>query len=250
MVYQTLQEGVFVIHALKGYEEHERRIIELFTENNISFEFVTDGDPSCFNDEIINTYFTSDIKTKLSDGVLSCTLNHILTYKKIIDRNLKYAIIFENDPFFLGNFVKDLYKIESEIRNLEKGFIISLENTTLRTPSVWVTKKDKYIYQAKSCRHCGAYIIDRQGAINIMNEIFTNKCNNVIDWWIDDVIRRRIVKVHWVHPPMVEEGSHNGQMNSSISTKPKSYYRQFAWKMQKFYKNYIVRLFPNDYIIR
>ncbi len=149
MVKELIKDGIFVIHALQGYEYHEQRIIDLFKKNNLCFEFVTDGDPIHFKKEILKKYFTPDIETKLSKGVISCTLNHIYAYEKIVQRQIKYAVVFENDPFFLGDFVSNLKRISDEIENLEKGFIISLENTTLRFPSFWVTQKGRFLYPAK-----------------------------------------------------------------------------------------------------
>jgi len=182
--------------------------------------------------------------------VLSCTLNHIFALEKIVAKELDYALIFENDPFFLGNFVEDVKLIFDEVKSLDKGFMISLENSTLRFPSYWDIKKDQYLYQASTCRMSGSYIIDRKGAIDILQELKVNKCPTVIDGWHDQLILQNVIKMYWVHPPMVEEGSHNGHLNATISTKPRSQYRRFAWIMQKFYKHYIRRLFPNKYIIK
>lgn len=250
MIEKLLQQGVFIVHALKGYEYHEKRIIDLFEQMGMSHEFVTDGDPIYFTNEILEKYFVPDIKNILSDGVLSCTLNHIYCLEKIVERNLDYALIFENDPFFLGNFVKDLKLIFNEVESLDKGFMISLENSTLRLPSYWEIEKDKHLYQATTCRMSGSYIIDKKGAIDILNNLKQKKCPTVIDWWHNQLIERNVVKMFWVHPPMVEEGSHNGHLNSTISTKPRSKYRRLAWTSQKFYKLYIMRLFPNKYLIK
>ena len=46
-------DGIYVIHALKGYELHEKRVTDLFREHNLNFEFVTDGDPKFFNEDIL-----------------------------------------------------------------------------------------------------------------------------------------------------------------------------------------------------
>ncbi len=250
MIEKLLKEGVLVIHALKGYEYHEKRIIDLFEKNGMSYEFVTDGDPIYFNQKILEKYFTPNIQSILSAGVLSCTLNHIFALEKIIEKDLDYALIFENDPFFLGNFVENLKEFVGEIENLEKGFMISLENSTLRFPSFWEVKKNKHLYQAKTCRMSGAYIIDKQGAINILNELKSNKCPTVIDGWHDQLIEKNIVKMFWANPPLVEEGSHNGHLYATISTKPRSTYRRNAWLVQKFYKMYIRRAFPSKYLIK
>lgn len=243
MIDKLIKEGIFVIHALKGYEIHEKRIIDLFSKNNLNFEFVTEGDPSLLKTEIVEKYFVKDIQEKISIGTLSCTLNHIYAYERIVSRNIKYAVVFENDPFFLGNFSKSLKKYSEEIKNIQKGFIISLENSTLQFPSYWKAKSGKFLYKAKAGRMAGAYLIDFEGAENILKDLELNKCDNVIDWWHNKLIDRAVIKMYWAHPPLVEQGSHNGFMNSTISSKPNTMIRRISWLVQKYYKYFIRRLF-------
>lgn len=249
MVDKLIKEGIFVIHALKGYEFHENRIIQLFKKNGLDFEFVTEGDPSLFTEEVIEKYFVKDIHEILSKGVLSCTLNHIYAYERIVSRNIKYAIVFENDPFFLGRFVEKIKKYSDEIEKLPKGFVISLENSTLKFPSYWDTKSGKNIYKARAGRMAGAYLIDYDGAKNILKSIKHNKCNDVIDWWHNGLIDRGVVDMYWAHPPLVEQGSHNGYLNSTISTKPSNLIRRISWLVQKNYKFYFKRIFKEKHIL-
>jgi glycosyl transferase family 25 len=241
-------EGIYIVHAKNGYELHEQRINQLFGKLQLSHEFVTDGDPSHFSTELLDNYFSHDIKLK--QGILSCTLNHIYSYERIVKNQNKYALVFENDPFFLGNFVNDITRIvnEAESRQL-KNFIISLENTCMKFPSYWDTEKGKYLYEANAGRAAGAYLIDFEAAKNIIDDLKTNKCHTVIDWWHNSLIERNVIRMFWAHPPLVEQGSHNGQLNSTISSKSKSYTRRIRWNLQKVYKYYIKRLFKEKRII-
>lgn len=236
-------EGIYIVHAKTGYEIHEQRINRIFHQWNAGFEFVTDGDVSNFTPELLQKYFCPQIETKLSKGIISCTLNHISSYEKIVSNQNKFALVFENDPFFLGNFTEKIIRIANEAKELEPGFIISLENTTLRFPDFREVKKGKYIYEANFGRAAGAYLIDLQGAKNILSDIKTEKCCHVIDWWHNTLINRKIIKMYWAHPAFVEQGSHNGMLSSTISSKKKSYGRRLSWKAQKFYKMYISRWF-------
>ena len=77
MIEQFGIEGIYIVHAKKGYEFHEDRINKLFAKNDLTFEYVTDGDPTNFDNALLNKYFSPDIRQILSDGILSCTLNHI-----------------------------------------------------------------------------------------------------------------------------------------------------------------------------
>jgi len=236
-------EGIYIVHAKKGYEIHEQRINEIFSKLNLEYEFVTEGDISNFNKQILQKYFCNEIENKLSQGVLSCTLNHILSYEKIVRNNNKYALVFENDPFFLGDFLKNIKRVANEANSLEPGFIISLENTTLKFPDFRKVKKGKYLYEASFGRAAGAYLIDLKAAKDILENLKTEKCCQVIDWWHNTLIDHKIIKMYWAHPAFVEQGSHNGKLSSTISSKNKSRGRRWRWKAQKFYKMYIYRWF-------
>lgn len=236
-------EGIYIVHAKKGYELHEERINNLFGDLGLKHEFVTDGDPSCFTDELLGKYFVSNIHDILGKGILSCTLNHILSYEKMVQNGNKYALVFENDPFFIGDFVDKIEKIVKEADNLKPGFIISLENTTLEFPPRKTVRKDKLVYKADRGRCAGGYLIDLEGAKAALEDLKTRKCNYVIDWWHNTMISNNVIDAYWAHPPILEQGSHNGLMCSTISSKQKSLKRQFAWKAQKLYKTHVLRMF-------
>lgn len=243
----TLEEsgihGVYVIHAKKGYEYHENRINQLFGELGLNHEFVTDGDVSNFTPSLLDKYFSPEIYDHISEGVLSCTLNHILSYEKMVRNQNKYALIFENDVVFLGDFMKDIISVAKECDSKEPGFIISLENTTLQFPSYRKIKKGKWLYEAPAGRCAGAYLIDLHAARTILKDLESTKCMTVIDWWHTSMINRNVMKVYWAHPPLTEQGSHNGMMSSTISSKKKNPVRRLKWLAQKYYKTYFLRFF-------
>ncbi len=243
MIGQFGIEGVYIVHAKKGYEYHEARINKLFKENGLNFEFVTDGDPSCFSNDLLGKYFSKDIHNILSDGILSCTLNHILIYERIVKNNNRYALVFENDPFFLGNFINQIENVVKEADTLNSGFLISLENTTLKFPPTKKLKKGKLLYAANSGRCAGAYLIDLKAAKDILDDLKENKCKQVIDWWHNSLIDRNVVKMFWADPPLTEQGSHNGLLSSTISSKNKNLKRRISWLAQRYYKTYIARWF-------
>ena len=121
-------DGIYVVHAKKGYEFHENRINRIFGELEMQHEFVTDGDISNFTPELLQKYFSEDIYSKLSQGVLSCTLNHIFCYEKLVQNQNKYALVFENDVIFLGDFLSSMTSVIKEADQLKPGFILSLDS--------------------------------------------------------------------------------------------------------------------------
>ena len=240
-------DKIYIVHAVTGYELQEQRLRELFAKFGITnYEFITDGDTRFITREMLDKYFCQDIAERLRPGVLSCTLNHILCYERIVASGNEYALVFENDPYFLGNFTKKIKHVVREADTLKHGFLISLENTTFRFPSSLTTKRNKYLYPASYGRAAGAYMIDLAGAKQILNDLQKNKCCQVIDWWHNTLIKNKVVNMYWAHPPLTEQGSHNGKMQSVISTKNKSIARRISWILQKYYRTYIRRIFKND----
>lgn len=240
---QEKAPNIYVIHAKRGYEIHEQRIKELFEQNNLDFEFVTDGDPQNFSVELLDAHFTKRVQEKYSKGAISCTLNHMIAFRRMIERNQPWAVIFENDPFFLGDFNTQLAQTIEEMKHLPPGFIISLENSTLRFPSYWQAQKGKTLYEAKVGRMAGAYIIDLQGAKNAIAHLEEQKCNEIIDWWHNDLISAKQISMYWAHPAYIEQGSHNGYLSSTISSTKKSTFNKIRWVLKRAFGIYITRLF-------
>jgi len=236
-------DGIYVIHALKGYDVQEQWVKKLFARNNMEFRFVTDGDPTRFTEELLSKYFDPLIHESQPEGIVSCTLNHMLSYEEIVKHENRYALLFENDPYFLDNFQDNISRIMREAEELEPGFIISLENTTLKFPSPYKRRRGQYLYPADMGRMAGAYLIDLHAARAALDDLKTKKCNNIIDWWHNDMIKRGVIKLYWAHPPLVEQCSHNGKMSSTISSKSTGWKRRFRWNVQKFYKMYILQWF-------
>lgn len=236
----------YIVHAATGYEYHEERLRKIFEDWHLPFEFVTDGDPSRFSPDLLSRYFTQGIEHHLSPGVLSCTLNHILSYEKMVANGDSYALVFENDPFFIGDFKSKITHIVDEARTLPPGLVASLENTTLEFPAFGRIRSGKYLYKAASGRCAGAYLIDRAAASAILEDLKTTKCHTVIDWWHNRMIDRNVFTMYWAHPPLTEQGSHNGLLHAGISSKSKSWQRRVSWLVQKVYKTYFLRFFRGD----
>jgi len=242
MITKEFPGKIYVIHAESGYDYHEERLIELFKKFDLIFEFVLDGSPSKFTPDLLGKYFVPNILDKFSQGGISCTLNHFFAFERLINSGEKFGLIFENDPFFLGDFNTKLNKLLPEINNLEPGFIVSLENTTLTFPSYSQTKRNQLLYKANRGRMAGAYLIDKEGAKAAIKYLNTNKCGFIIDWFHNEMIKNNVLKMYWAHPPLVEQGSHNGFLSSTISSKNKSLKRRIAWIARKMVKQNLGRL--------
>ena len=245
MIQGTDIGGIYVVHGIQGYEEREQILTDLLhRQYKLDFEFVTESKDQAENDVWLKKYFSEDIKEILPRGGMYCTLVHILIYEKILQNNDRFAIIFENDVCFIGSdFIEKIKLVSQEASQLEEGFLISLENSTLLFPSWKKVKKGKYLYEATKGRCAGAYMIDRKAAEIMLDYIKEQKCTEVIDWWHNTLVKQGVLKMYWAHPPLTEQGSFNGKLTSSISIRSNGYIRRFRWLSQKFVKMYITRWF-------
>ncbi len=231
-------DKIYVIHAKNGYEDRAKRITEILNKFDLKFDFFQEGDLSIIDQGMKDKYFSSGIQRDLSPGYLSCTLNHILCYEDILKNDYNKVMIFEDDLIFFNDFLEKLNKIILDSNNVDDNYIISLENSTLKFPSIWETRIGKNIYKAKYGRCTGAYIIDHTAAFNITEFLKQEKCDNIIDLWHNSLVKKDLINIYWAHPPLIEQGSHNG-----LYGKDKGLKRRFKWKIQKFYKWYFYRLF-------
>jgi glycosyl transferase family 25 len=231
-------DHVYIVHAPKGYERHEKRLYDILGKYGFDFEFLG-NDP----EELIPYYFVENIGEVMGRGATMCSLNHIMFYETMINNGDNLALILEDDPYFSRHFVKYLRQIVAESQTLQPGFFISLENSTLKFPPRKEIKKGKYIYEASRGRCAGAYLIDATAARNIIERIKRHKCDKVIDHWHNDLIDENIFKMYWAHPTCVEQGSISGRISSNNSTQHAGIMRRISWIAQKIYKTYILRLF-------
>ncbi|MDR0505653.1 MAG: hypothetical protein LBH32_02385 [Dysgonamonadaceae bacterium] len=240
-------DHIYVVHPPFGYEWHEQRLQKILGEKlGFDYEFFEQNGIVLNETEysrMIAQYFTPDIREILPTGILDCTLRHILFYERMIERGDRFALILENDPCPMRNFPDMLAKITTEAENLPAGIFISLENTTLKFPRRKDVRRGQYLYKADFGRCAGAYILDFAAAQNIVNHLQKHRCNKVIDHWHNDMAGAGVFSIYWAHPSCVEQGSHNGRtQRGAISTKRAGILRRISWLLQKFYKQYLLRI--------
>lgn len=233
---------VRIVHASKGYELQEAHILAQMQKFNIPFSFELRGDKTEISDEVRQQYF--NMAATYSVGSLSCTLKHLLIYESFLKSPKPYLLVFEDDIFLSKNFNIKLNQILQEIETRSiNGCLISLENSCMRFPSYWQSKKGQLLYKARDGRAAGAYLLDKK-AVQVMTDLLRKeKCNNVIDWWHNYLAQENLLSIYWAHPTIAEQGSHNGKLSAAISTHRHSWKRQIIWLGHKFFRSYFRRLF-------
>jgi len=242
-------DKIYVVHVSsnKLREQHIKNELGRF---NLPFEFMLKGDKSEISSEIIKEYFIGDEMGGLKPTAQqSCTYKHLSIYEKILTDGVQDALIFEDDVYLSENFIEVFNQTISELKALpqktQDKALINFENSTLQIVPPSKQVNGQYLYEASKNRCAGAYYINKNLANSITQYRIKYKCNKIIDWYHNELIDTIGLQNYWCHPPIVEQGSHNGKMQSIIDDKKYGSVREITWKISRFYKHKIRPLFGN-----
>ncbi len=242
-------DKVYVVHVStdKLREKHIQRELGNF---NIPFEFMLKGDKSDISTEIIKEYFIGDeMGGLIPTAEQSCTFKHLSIYEKMLVDGVNDALIFEDDVYLARNFKEVFNQTIKELKLLPQKIqdkaLINFENSTLQIIHPSKQVEGQYLYKAEKSRCAGAYYINKNLAKSITDFRIKNKCNKIIDWYHNELIEAIGLQNYWCHPPIVEQGSHNGRIQSIIDNKKYGYVRQLTWKISRLYKHKIRPLLSN-----
>lgn len=181
--------------SLKNALERRAHINKQFMTQKIEFQYFDAIEPHQIDETLKNTGI--ELKNcALTKGEIGCFLSHLSLWKKIIDNNLPYMAIFEDD-IYLGSEAKPFLKDNSWIpENVE---IIKLEAFSDSVQVELFSKKnlinDRSLFLLKG-RHLGTagYIISNRGARNLFNYISELKVVKPIDdIMFDSYIAKKMV---------------------------------------------------------
>lgn len=186
--------------SLTTATDRRQHIIQEFTKQNIPFKFY---------DAITVSQLTEVSKAlglrlaeseRLSPIEKACFLSHVCLWQKIIDDNLEYMSIFEDD-IYLGenanNFLTDNQWILDNLIDMD---IIKLETAfeKIHLDKASISYKDRCISRLRSS-HTGtaAYIISKKAAITLLQHVRSLSANDYIA--IDHLIFGKLLNITCVY---------------------------------------------------
>ncbi|MGC9459968.1 glycosyltransferase family 25 protein [Vibrio genomosp. F10] len=242
-------EHVFIIHVSEGYEDRRAHIDKHLPESGIkSYEYVLKGDIKDLSPEVLNSIFKGSLRTAAEH---SCFYKHYLACKKIVDKNLKHALIFEDDVLLNRGFSESLDLILKELES-ESNYLVNIEDAYLSVPYRF-RKRNQKIYLANYTKMCGAYIIDKEAATRLVTFIEKNGTTLPIDTYQSehrDAIR---FNLYWSEPSLVHQGSKSGLFESSVNEEKQGLIQLVKYKLKCLHKkfvwshvnNRVIRVFKN-----
>lgn len=206
-----------------------------------NYSFVHEGDLDAITPEMLSCNFGGELN-KIS-SVVSCAYKHILAYKALVQSAENIALILEDDIYLDSNFCKMISNIVSEIENRQLvNFLISLEDSNLKYIKNSQLQVGTFLYKRLKGRMAGAYIIDKQCAQHMLQEIDRNKCNLPIDWFHNYCSENKLIDIYWSHPAIAIQGSLNGKIGSTIDDKKLGKLRIWGFRFTRFYKKFLHKI--------
>lgn len=234
---------VIVLHVKTGYEERKQHICRMLGTRNIDFEFLLDGDMTDLTPEILDRYFTGEMK-QVAPAV-SCTMKHLLACELIVSRQLSGALILEDDMLLYKNFDRVFDECMNEMTRYGiDDALISFEDSALRFVPGSQRQRGRHLYLASKDRFAGCYYLTFRTAKKIMDYVNSNKCDLPVDLFHKALIVRAGLPYYWCHPCIATQGTHNGIFPSSICAESakKQHYRAWTWQLKLAYKKLLYLL--------
>lgn len=210
---------IFIVHYDK-LVERKKFITKQLNEYDFDFEFISNhGKENLTLDE-------RKMFKNRTDGEISLTLHHIECYKRIVEENIDYALILEDDVVTSNNFRETLEGYIQELPTdwdmlfIGNGCGMHIDKHLL-VPKKHVYKKDNVIngniYEG-STRCTDSYLITNKCAKIITEKLKLPNYTIAVmtDLWLNCVIRNNNFNVYWAEPTIVTQGSEIGVYKSSL----------------------------------
>ena len=117
---------IYVV-SLKSSTQRRKSIIKQFQRYNINFEFFDAINGKELSEEEITKYCDLKILSEnpkwLNRGCIGCILSHALIYQRVIDENLKGAIILEDDMLINSEFkllTEEFKRLQLHFKNFDE----------------------------------------------------------------------------------------------------------------------------------
>jgi glycosyl transferase family 25 len=115
---------------------------------------------------------TANFVYYLNDLNKACSQSHFNVWKHIVDNNIEYALILEDDACFDKNFFEKLNLFWKEVDDNEWDGIFLNASESINITNKWVLANEQYL--------AGGYILSKTGAEKLINTF--SPCLYAADW--------------------------------------------------------------------
>lgn len=203
------QIPIYVIHY-KKMEDRKRYLTNFFFESGCSenVNWIEDGQREDLTEELIKKsgyVFDPSISKHLSLGEIGCMIGHKKILSEMLQKQHKFAFVFEDDVVFPDGFVKEF---NSVFEKCPDDFdVISLGSCCgIKYPNI--LPENRFYKIIPNRGRCGyAQLVTYRCCVELAKHTVTY--SNAPDWELYNTASNKInpFTTYWVEPPMVQQGS-------------------------------------------
>jgi glycosyl transferase family 25 len=197
-------EKLFIIHFQplidrKKYLDNEILKLKLPFLHEYVFSS-PENDISLIKDTTKYLYRPNVFDRQLTKGEICVSIKHFEVYEKILNENIQYALIIEDDAIFLDNFLDNLKNILYELPDIFDMCFIS-ECCNLHPKNIIPGQS---LYKKETSRCVSSYIVNRK---NLNYVISSLPFQYPIDWHINMINKNGQLNLYWSEPCLFKQGS-------------------------------------------
>lgn len=215
---------IWIIHYTP-LKERKEFLLKEFEKRNLVYEFIENYDREDLKEEDLQIF-----KKGYKKSQCAITLAHLYAYKQIIKSPYKYNLILEDDAIlnkYFNNFLN--YALKRLPDSYDMLFIGNAFNMHIpkhiirKTPLQFIYRKS--IYKTRwggdgGTRCADSYFVSKKCSEKIINyiNIYKNtntKIDKAVDIWLNDIMRKLYLKVYWMEPTIVSQGTMTGKYKKS-----------------------------------
>lgn len=240
-----------IIISLKTANERREHIIQEFGKQGIDFEFFDAITPYLIDETCQKLGINLKENQRLSNGEKGCFLSHVYLWQKMIDENIEYLAIFEDDVYLGENadlFLNDdkwLKEINFDIIKLETWQeLVHLSKNSI-TIAQLSNQPVRSLYQLKST-HVGTagYIICRNAIPKMIQYIKALRDEEIyaLDHVMFGGLLSQLTTYQLLPALVIQAECHNQQLVSQLEEQRKNNTfiyipnENFIKKLMKFFK--------------
>ncbi len=197
--------------------QREQRMINEFIKAEIPQEDVTwirHPNKDELDEEFLKKYTDSSVYP-LKPGQISCTYKHYLCLKDIVEKELEYAVIIEDNVQFLGTVPDKLDTYINQLNTMYPDWDICFDLKYHNFRIEQQAESNVYVYpktneiteQCHGATKCAAFYLIRLKCAKTLLEHYV-PFQYAPDFWMNHLFRKLNVKSFWTYPENVEFWPH------------------------------------------
>lgn len=196
-------EKIFIIH-FEDLVERKKYLDSNILLYKLSYKYISSNnqkDQQILQSNALYKYNPNIYKRHLTKGEICVSIQHIHTYLNILQDNIRYALIIEDDAIFKDNFFDNLKMILSK---LPSSFDICFVSECCNLHAAHNDSIVPNIYSSPTSRCVSGYIINSKSIPYILS---TLPFQYPIDWHLNMINKNNELNFYWSEPCIVDQGS-------------------------------------------